>query len=424
MSVRQADAELQSAVSDKESKPKLGEMVPIDQAIAFFEKRIQGKPSDVANRVVLGRLYLRKASEEDDLPYYSKAENVLAEAMNNNQEHLPAKIYYAKALMARHEFQKALALGQTVIRRRPDNAIALSIVGDCQLELGQYAEAEQTYETLLVREKSGGTIARQAHLKEIMGEPDAALRLMREAASEAKSSGAMETDLAWYDLRIAVMLHKAGDWSEAQKFYELALDRHELYGPAMSGLASLHAATGDFDRSIKLYLEAIREHGEPPMMWGLGDVYTAMGDEEQASHWYLKTEKAMMEEAETAAAAHFREVARFYCDTDRHLDRALELAREDLNLRQDIYAHDLLAWAQFKNEQFADAEISVQKALRTNVQDAEVHYHAGRIREALGNHQEAMQAYDQALKINPNFSVTLANDARDRRDRLRTEAAN
>src|SRR5437764_581350 len=51
-----------------------------------------------------------------------------------------------------------------------------------------------------------------------------------------------------------------------------------------------------------------------------------------------------------------RELALFYCNHDRELPKALELAQRDLTLRQDIFAHDTLAWALVKNGRAKEAE--------------------------------------------------------------------
>ena len=46
-----------------------------------------------------------------------------------------------------------------------------------------------------------------------------------------------------------------------------------------------------------------------------------------------------------------RELAYLLPDHDMKLDAALALARRELDVRRDVYAHDLLAWALLKNGQ-------------------------------------------------------------------------
>ncbi|QDT11233.1 tetratricopeptide repeat protein [Planctomycetes bacterium K23_9] len=393
---------------------KLGEMMPTDDAIDLFTKRIDGKPQDVANRVTLGRLYLRKAKEEDDFGSFHKAEQNLRQAVENNKSHLPARLYLAQSLMARHAFADALELADLILSRRPDNAVAWSIRGDCQMSLGRYDDAARSYAELLQREKSAATIARNAHLLEVRGRSDEALTLMLKARHDAESLGLSDRELAWYDLRVAAMHQTRGRLAHALRELAQSLSRRADYAPAMAAKAQVTALQGDLPLALTLYQEAVQRHGEPPMMAGLADVYQAMGKTELAEQWYEKTDQAMAEEALTAAAAHYREVAKFYCDTDRKPERALELAKEDLKLRRDVQSLDTLAFAQYRNGQFTQAAESVTQALAPGTRDANLYYHAGLILEAMGESVDAATSYREALAINPTFSLLSAPDAKRR----------
>lgn len=403
--------------SPEAQQNRLGEMIPVDRAIDMFLGRIEGRPNDVANRIALGRLYLRKA-KTGDFASFAQAEKVLAQAVQNNRNHSAAKLHLAQALMARHQFDDALELATQVTRMKPNHAVAWSIVGDCQLELGRYDAAAGSYRVLLQYEKSGATLARKAHLEELTGHLDLACETIGEAKRDAEASGLEGQELAWYELRHGSLEQKRGSLEHAIRHYERALVLQPGYAPAQSALAKALALSGDTDRAIAIYESAIATHGEPPMMWGLGDVYNSLGKTALAEQWYQKTKAAMTLEAQAAAAAHYREFARFCCDTERDLSTALQLAKKDYLLRRDVYAEDLMAWAHFKNGQMAEAVDSIELAMKYRTQDAEIFYHAGRIYEAAGNEAKAVNAFADALKLNPKFSLIDANDATERLTRL------
>ena len=117
----------------------------------------------------------------------------------------------------------------------------------------------------------------------------------------------------------------------------------------------------------------------------------------------------MTEEAATAAAAHYREVAMFLANHDRDPKRALELARLDLEQRQDVHAYDCLAWALYRNQQFDQALEAIQKATDIQTRDANIYYHAAMIHLAMGDKQKAQESLKTVMEINPRFSV-LASD--------------
>lgn len=385
--------------------------MPTDQAIAKFQQRVKERPGDYLSHTVLGQLYLRQAKEEDDLPSYAKAEETFRAALKINPEHSSAMTWLAITLEARHEFAEALELASKVAATSERETLALAAVGDCQLHLGRYEEAAVTYRTLAERANSPAVIARLAHLSELNGQPDLAIAQIREALELSRTLGGTGQDLAWYEMRLGHLMMNRGRLADAETHFGQALKISKDYAAAQLGLAEVCALQGRLEESEKLYLATIEQHGEPPAMAGLGDVLSKKGDREAAGIWYAKADALMAEEALTAAAAHYREVAMFYTNHDLKPTRALELAEMDLKQRQDIHAYDCLAWALYRNQQFDKALEAMQSALRLNTRDANMHFHAGMIHLALGDTQKAKAALTTVMEINPQFSVLYSDVA-------------
>jgi tetratricopeptide (TPR) repeat protein len=90
------------------------------------------------------------------------------------------------------------------------------------------------------------------------------------------------------------------------------------------------------------------------------------------------------------------------------LDRALELAKNELEVRGDIYTYDALAWALFKNKKFTEAGEAMKKAMQFQTPEPMFYYHAGLIQNALGNKDEARELLKKALALNPHFDSRQA----------------
>jgi tetratricopeptide (TPR) repeat protein len=148
-------------------------------------------------------------------------------------------------------------------------------------------------------------------------------------------------------------------------------------------------------------------HADLATLGELGDLYAKSGQAFLAQVNYDR-----LEQAGSKQPAFARELALFYCNHDRNLPQALELARQDLTVRQDIYAHDTLAWALFKNGQLEEAAMEMREALRLGTKDASLLYHAGLIAHRLGRKAEARSHLEEALRLNPNFSPLQADLAR------------
>src|SRR5271163_4706559 len=84
-----------------------------------------------------------------------------------------------------------------------------------------------------------------------------------------------------------------------------------------------------------------------------------------------------------------RNLALIFADHDWHLDRALELATAELDVRAAIYSYDALAWALYKNKKLSEADAAMTKALRMATPEPALYYHAEQIALANGKTKEA-----------------------------------
>jgi len=103
-----------------------------------------------------------------------------------------------------------------------------------------------------------------------------------------------------------------------------------------------------------------------------------------------------------------RELALFYADHDLKPAVAVDLARKELEVRRDIYTHDVLAWALLKSGKPRDALLEMQQALKLNTRDARLYFHAGMIHRELGDHDKAQEYLRLCLATNPHFHVLNA----------------
>jgi Flp pilus assembly protein TadD len=71
-------------------------------------------------------------------------------------------------------------------------------------------------------------------------------------------------------------------------------------------------------------------------------------------------------------------------------------------VRGDIYTYDALAWALYKNKQYAEAEEAMKKAMQFKTPEPAFYYHAGLIDSALGKKDEARKMLRKALELNPH----------------------
>jgi tetratricopeptide (TPR) repeat protein len=388
-------------------------VLTVDQAIEMFEGKLKDNPKSPLLHVLLAQAYVRKARELGDFSCYDRAEPVVRRALELEKDNVSAEVVLAQILCANHQFAEGLRLARETYRKNPGEHGILLLVGDAQLELGRYAEAEQAYADLGRKDPSAYLASRRARLAELKGDTAAALRLMKQAVEEEGWATLSPEGQAWYPTRLAEIQFNAGRLDEAARAYETALKTAPRYYLALAGLGRVRAAQGKPDEAVTLYRRAMAVAAELPVLAELGDLYARAGKDFLAQLNYEKLEKAGR-----GRPALNRELALFWCDHDRNLPEALELARREVALRQDVYTHDALAWALCKNGRHKEAAAAMAEALRLGTADARFHYHAGAICQGLGERDKARTHLKRALALNPSFSPRGAEDARRRLEAL------
>lgn len=391
----------------------IGGKIPVMKAISMFRERIAKRTEDFRSMTVLGQLYIRLAKETGNHSAYRSAEKTLREALAIAPDYLTAKSSLAVALEAQHRFREAFKLASEVYVANPIDTKALATIGDCQIQLGQIAAAEATYAALL--EKAGKTpsvLSRLAQLAELKGDPQAAVELLQSARDMAHEAGQSPHAVAWYDMRLAAVYHMVGDADEARVHYQSALELDSSLQPARVGLGRLLAEHGDIELALDLLEESVNASGSATAMIALADVLSHQGRPDTARVWYDRAEEVLLQEMQSAGTAHQRDLAMLYCKRGHKLDEAVAMAKQDLQSRTDIYAHDTLAWALHNRGRHTEAAAVIRKALQLGTKDPQLHYHAGLICDANDQPQQAITHLRQALQWNPHFGLLEAEKAR------------
>ena len=168
---------------------------------------------------------------------------------------------------------------------------------------------------------------------------------------------------------------------------------------------------------MKLYNQAIAKVPYPEYAAALGDIYRQLGQLDHAKKQYDLVE-FIAYLSQINRQIHNRDLALFYADHDVKLSKSLALARNELEVRRDIYTWDVLAWSLLKNEKLLEASEAISHALEQGTKDPQLFFHAGMIYEKLGDSLKAQEFLRRALETNPKFHVAYAETARQALDRI------
>lgn len=291
------------------------------------------------------------------------------------------------------------------------------------MELGNLEEAQKRIVKAVEIAPVAAVLVRQAHLAELLGKADEGIRLAQLARDKAAEMGESPQQLAWYELRLGVMRYRNGQFELAATNFEQSAELDSQQTQPLVYLSRIEAAQKRYDKAIELAEKAMKINAEPPTVALLGDLQTLTGELDKANANYAVAEQAMEDEADLLEFAHLRERALFYLNHDRKLETALELAEKDLVTRQDIYSYDTLAWALLKNDRIPEAWEAIEKAMASGTQDAEIFYHAGVIKQELGDEPTAISYLEQSMNVSPFFCPRQSNELTKRLAKMKGSTA-
>ena len=381
-----------------------------DNHIAYYQRILQRNPANARTYHRLGDALIRKARETGDVAYLDRAEAALQKSLELAPANAGAWRHLAHVFYTRHEFDQAAGHARKAIDLDAADGHAWGVLGDALLETGRYDEAENAYARMLAIEPDLHGWSRRAGLKSIRGDVAGAVDDLERAVAEGRLAGRPPESVAWALWQLGHEHFAVGNVEAAALRHQEALQTYPGYHRALAGLAQVRAAQQRYDEAVTLYRRALAVVPLPEYAAALGDVLTKAGRANEARTHYALVEYIGRLNA-VNRVLYSRELAYFYADHDIELATALELARKELTVRQDVYAYDVLAWALLKNGQAADACEAIGQALRLGTRDARLFFHAGMIHRALGETERARQYLSRALATNPRFDVLQADVA-------------
>jgi tetratricopeptide (TPR) repeat protein len=391
-----------------------------DELIAFWKNRFGHDPHDFISLTYLAQSHIRKGRETGDVSEYQKAEAILRDALKLDPGYEPTLAYLSAALFVQHNFSGALELANGVYKTDPRALQALATIGDANLELGNYEEAQTAYEKLNAQNSSPAVYTRLARLTWLHGKPIDALNIMQQAINQSDELDLSGENLAWYHFQLGELYFNTGQLKQADKQYIAALGAFDNYYLALAGYGKVLAAQGNYTQAISSYEKAVAIIPQPDLLAALGDLYTVTNQPDKAKHEYDTVEFIGKLQA-INQVVYNRQLALFYANHNLKVDQSLKMAQNELAIRKDIYAYDTAAWALYKSGRYAEASKTMQQAMKLGTQDAMLYYHAGMIARALGENEQAEQMLSRALKINPHFDILQARIAQATLTELYTE---
>jgi len=381
----------------------LPQATPAESRIAAARSRIEADPKRADAHAALAMALARRARETADPAFYEQAAAAAERARMlepDNREAERARIWIE---LGRHEFARALDLATAYSAKAPDDLSGLGFLIDANVELGHYEAAERTAQWMLdLRPGNIPGLTRAAYLRELFGDTEGALDLMRMALQ--RTPPAETEDLAWTLTQIGHLHLSRGETESANEALSRALALFPDYHYALGVLAQVRAAQERLADAVELQAHRYRIAPHPENLFQLAKAQERAGRRDDARTSFREFERTALAEAGKADNSN-RELVFYYADHARDAARALAISRAELARRQDVFTLDAHAWALHRAGRHVEAKRTMQRALDVGIRDAAMRYRAGVIAAGSGDRVAALARLRESLAIDAHSEV-------------------
>jgi tetratricopeptide (TPR) repeat protein len=358
--------------------------VPAPAALTPAEIAINKAQGDIAQRRDyfpyynnLAMAYARRARETSDSAYYRKAEETLKKSFAiqpDNFEGLKIETYL---LLARREFSQALEIAKKLNKQTPDDVAVYGYIADADAELGNYKDAVDAAQWMLrIRPGNTPALIRAGYLREIYGDPDGAMEVLRMAFDATPFQE--NEDRAWLLTQMAHVKLITNDLKTAETFANNALSLFPNYLAGVESLGRIRMAQQRYTEAAALFQKLYAASPRPEHLFAVGRALYMAGEKDDAAKSFSEFESRAVKVSGSADNAN-RELIEYYADYAKEPAKALQLAQQEAAKRHDIYTLDSYAWSLAANGDYAHAQTEMQRALATGVKDPHILEHASAI---------------------------------------------
>lgn len=278
---------------------------------------------------------------------YERAAALAAQLAHDPAADGAAFLACARAHATLHRFPEALEDLDSAERHGIEPASLIAERTAVIQALGRYDEALVVRLSAVERKPSFASLGALAWLQAERGEIDEAERLFAEA--RRRYGGVSPFPVAMLDFQRGLMWMEQEELRAARIWFAAAQDRVPSYAPAQGHLAEVDAALGVREAAIARLRPLAMSADDPDYAAQLARILSEAGQAEEADHWRARAAARYAVLTLRHPAAFADHAAEFWLSSGADAHRALQLARQNLAIRQTPRACALLRRAELAN---------------------------------------------------------------------------
>ncbi len=346
-----------------------------------------------------------------DIAYLKKAEKALERAVNIAA--IGESGYYrslARNYISQHRFKEAAEWATRAHAKGSGLLESQSLLFDVHMELGQYDTAEKYLDSIKDM-SSFGYLIRLAKWNDHKGDLTTAITYMQKALDKAEKTRNEGLRL-WAYTNLADYYGHAGRIQDSYSLYlkALALDPQNAY--AKKGIAWIAFSYEKDPVEALRILDSITAHNKAPDYYLLKSEIAAYMDDDVTRLSNLDRYFITVDNSAYGAMYNAYNIT-LQLDNTHHPEKALKLAKEEVQNRPTAHSYGLLAYAYFKMGDLSTALTITDEHIRGKTFEpgillyaAEIYKSSGRIAEVKELKAELVGA---AYELGPSIEERIGN---------------
>ncbi len=311
--------------------------------IDAWEPQVRLGRSSVETRVGVIELISLRGLILGRIADYERAEEIADQLVHDAPDDASAFLARARARAVFHRFHDALTDLDHAERLSADAETANSERAAIFQALGRYDEALALREEAVRLRAGFESLAAVVGLHAERGEIVAAEK--RYAESRSRYRGVSPFPLALLDFQMGRMWMDENQLEDARKSFDAARRRVPAYAQAQGHLAEVEAQLGDIDSAVTSLQSLAASSDDPDYAAQLARILADTGHDAESQHWRRLAADRYQELIARHPEAFADHAAEFWLAAGADPDKALRLAKMNLEVRNTPRARALLARA-------------------------------------------------------------------------------
>jgi tetratricopeptide (TPR) repeat protein len=358
-----------------------------DSAIAKLQEDVRERRAPARAAEQLGYRFIAKARLTNDAGLYTVAEQAAACVDSMKPSDPAALLLRGHVLHQMHRFRDAETIARRLVTLR-EFVLDFGLLGDALLEQGRLTEAANAYQKMMDLKPFYQSFVRAAHLRWLKGDLDGAIEMMTAAVKSASPRD--PESVAWAYVRLATYHLQRGRFSEAERMIASSLQYVPDYAAALLVRGRIQLAQNKPSEAVASLEAAARLNPLPEYNWTLADALRSVNRIDDA----IDAEQMVLGDSGDP-----RTVALYLATRQADVEKAIDLARAELEKRHDVFTLDALAWALARAGRIEEASTVMSRALAEGTQDGRLFLHAAAIAAAGGHPNDAARWARKARSI-------------------------